>query len=110
MNEIQIIKIVLITVTISALFSSPSMNVAFALETNDVPKIYKNANEHFMQGEYEQAIELYNGILEISPTNTKSSLMKGIALSNLERHKSSILEFYNVNKQDPKNVYIGDGL
>ena len=104
MNEIQIIKIVLITVTISILFSSPSMNVAFALETNDVPKIYKKANEHFMQGEYEQAIELYNGILEISPTNTKSSLMKGIALSNLERHKSSILEFYNVNKQDPKNV------
>ena len=74
------------------------------LETKDVPKIYKKANEHFMQGEYEQAIELYDEILEISPTNTKSSLMKGIALSNLERHKSSILEFYNVNKQDPENV------
>ena len=104
MNETQIIKILLITVSISVLFSSPSMNAAFALETKDVPKIYKKANEHFMQGEYEQAIELYDEILEISPTNTKSSLMKGIALSNLERHKSSILEFYNVNKQDPENV------
>ena len=104
MNETQIIKILLITVSISVLFSSPSMNGAFALETKDVPKIYKKANEHFMQGEYEQAIELYDEILEISPTNTKSSLMKGIALSNLERHKSSILEFYNVNKQDPENV------
>ena len=104
MNETQIIKILLITVSISVLFSSPSMNGAFALETKDVPKIYKKANEHFMQGEYEQAIELYDEILEVSPTNTKSSLMKGIALSNLERHKSSILEFYNVNKQDPENV------
>ena len=104
MNKTQIIKILLITVSISVLFSSPSMNAAFALETKDVPKIYKKANEHFMQGEYEQAIELYDEILEVSPTNTKSSLMKGIALSNLERHKSSILEFYNVNKQDPENV------
>ena len=80
------------------------MNISLALETNDMPKAYKKANEHFMQGEYHQAIELYDEILEISPTNIKSSLMKGIALSNLERHKSSILEFYNINKQNPENV------
>ena len=30
MNETQIIKILLITVSISVLFSSPSMNAAFA--------------------------------------------------------------------------------
>jgi len=30
--------------------------------------------------------------------------MKGIALSNLDRHKSSILEFYNVYQQDPQNI------
>jgi len=104
MNRIEITKIALITGTILVLFLSPSMNISLALETNDVPKAYKQANEHFMKGEYHQAIELYDEILEISPTNTKSSLMKGIALSNLERHKSSILEFYNINKQDPENV------
>ena len=104
MNRIKITKIALITGTILVLFLSPSMNISLALETNDVPKAYKKANEHFMQGEYHQAIELYDEILEISPTNIKSSLMKGIALSNLERHKSSILEFYNINKQNPENV------
>ena len=104
MNRIEIIKIAVITGTISVLFLSPSMNTSFALETNDIPNVYKKANEHFMQGEYQQAIELYNEILEISPTDIKSSLMKGIALSNLERHKSSMLEFYNVNNQDPENV------
>ena len=104
MNRIEITKIALITGTILVLFLSPSMNISLALETNDVPKAYKKANEHFMQGEYHQAIELYDEILEISPTNIKSSLMKGIALSNLERHKSSILEFYNINKQNPENV------
>ena len=104
MNRIKITKIALITGTILVLFLSPSMNISLALETNDMPKAYKKANEHFMQGEYHQAIELYDEILEISPTNIKSSLMKGIALSNLERHKSSILEFYNINKQNPENV------
>jgi len=104
MNRIEITKIALITGTILVLFLSPSMNISLALETNDMPKAYKKANEHFMQGEYHQAIELYDEILEISPTNIKSSLMKGIALSNLERHKSSILEFYNINKQNPENV------
>ena len=85
MNRIEITKIALITGTILVLFLSPSMNISLALETNDMPKAYKKANEHFMQGEYHQAIELYDEILEISPTNIKSSLMKGIALSNLER-------------------------
>ena len=57
-----------------------------------------------MLGEYHQAIEIYDEILEISPTSKKTSLMKGIALSNLERHKGSILEFYNINQQDPQNI------
>ena len=57
-----------------------------------------------MSGEYHEAIELYDKILEISPSNAKTSLMKGIALDNLERHKASILEFYKVNQQDPKNI------
>ena len=57
-----------------------------------------------MSGEYHEAIELYDKILEIVPTNTKTSLMKAIALENLERHKASILEFYKVNQQEPENI------
>ena len=86
------------------LFLTPSINDSFAEGIRDVPNLYKKANEHFMIGEYHQAIELYDKILEISPTNTKTSLMKGIALENLERHKASILEFYKVNQQEPDNI------
>ena len=80
------------------------MSVSFAQGTNDLPNIYKRANDHFMLGDYHQAIELYNDILEISPDNKKTLLMKGIALSNLDRHKKSILEFYNVYQQEPENI------
>ncbi len=86
------------------LLFSPTMTMGFAQENKELPNMFKDANEHFMLGEYQQAIEIYDEILEISPTSKKTSLMKGIALSNLERHRSSILEFYNVNQQDPQNV------
>ena len=86
------------------LLLSTSIGDTYGEGIRDVPNLYKKANEHFMTGEYHEAIELYDKILEISPSNTKTSLMKGIALDNLERHKASILEFYKVNQQDPKNI------
>ena len=89
---------------IFVLFLTPSINESFAEGIRDVPNLYKKAKEYFMIGEYHEAIELYDKILEISPTNTKTSLMKGIALENLERHKASILEFYKVNQQEPDNI------
>ena len=94
----------LIISAVFVLFLSPSINDSFANETRDIPNLSKKANEHFMIGEYHQALELYDKILEISPTNVKISLMKGIALDNLERHKASILEFYKVKQHDPKNI------
>ena len=94
----------LIVSAVFVLFLSPSINDAFAEGIKDVPNLYKKANEHFMIGEYHEAIELYDKILEIVPTNTKTSLMKAIALENLERHKASILEFYKVNQQEPENI------
>jgi len=92
-----------LTLSMILLFS-PAMTTGFAQESKEIPIMYKKANEHFMLGEYQQAIEIYDEILDISPTNKKTSLMKGIALSNLERYKSSILEFYKVNQQDPQNI------
>jgi len=97
-------EVLVITGMIVVLFLSPVMSVSFAQGTNDISNLHKKANEHFMHGEYQQALELYDEILESSPTSKKISLMKGIALSNLERHKSSILEFYKVNQQDPQNI------
>jgi tetratricopeptide (TPR) repeat protein len=89
-------KFSLITGIVFVLFLSPLMSASFGQESSNLPNIYKKANEHFMLGNYHQAIELYDEILEISPEHKKTSLMKGIALSNLDRHKNSIIEFYNV--------------
>jgi len=86
------------------LLLSPTMTAGFAQENRDLTAMNKKANEHFMLGEYQQAISIYEEILEVSPNSEKTLLMKGIALSNLERHKSSILEFYKVIQQDPKNI------
>ena len=94
----------LIISAIFVLFLFPSINDSFAESIKDVPNLYKKANDHFMVGEYHEAIDLYDKILEISPTNTKTLLMKGIALENIERHKASILEFYKVNQQEPDNI------
>ena len=92
-----------VSVTLVLLLST-SIGDTYGEGIRDVPNLYEKANEHFMIGEYHEAIELYDKILEISPSNAKTSLMKGIALDNLERHKASILEFYKVNQQDPENI------
>ena len=102
MRESQKVIFVL-TFTVMLLFS-PTLTTGYAQESEELPAMYKKANDHFMLGEYHQAIEIYDEILDISPTSKKTLLMKGIALSNLERHKSSILEFYKVNQQDPQNI------
>ena len=63
----------LIASIIFGLFLFPSINDSFAEGIKDVPNLYKKANEHFMIGEYHEAIELYDKILEIVPTNTKTA-------------------------------------
>ena len=104
MNKSRFTNYSLIISAIFVLFLFPSISDSFAEGIKDVPNLYKKANDHFMIGEYHEAIDLYDKILEISPTNTKTLLMKGIALENLERHKASILEFYKVNQQEPDNI------
>ena len=105
-------KVILTLVVSIMLLFSPTITTGFAQEDIEIPSMYKKANDHFMLGEYHEAIEIYDEILEISPTSKKTLLMKGIALSNLERYKSSILEFYKVNQLDPQNVtaLVGLGL
>ena len=104
MYKNKFIKYSLVIAAVFVLFLSPSTNHSFAQGTNDLPNIYKRANDYFMLGDYHQAIELYNDILEISPDNKKTLLMKGIALSNLDWHKKSILQFYYVYQQEPENI------
>ena len=104
MQKNMLVRYSLVVSATLVLLLSTSIGDTYGEGIRDVPNLYEKANEHFMIGEYHEAIELYDKILEISPSNAKTSLMKGIALDNLERHKASILEFYKVNQQDPENI------
>ncbi len=86
------------------LFASSFVHYVEADESYQIPKMLNKATEHFMIGEYNQAIILYDEILKIEPNNTRALLMKGTALSNLDRHKHSILEFQKVLIIKPDNV------
>ena len=86
------------------LFSSSFTQIAKANDNLKIPEIFDDATQHFMIGEYNQAVILLDEVLEISPNYTKALLMKGVALSNLDRHKNSILEFNKVLIIQPDNL------
>ena len=79
-------------------------NSAIADIDTDLTVLYKIANEHLENGELHEAISIYDKILITSPENTEILLMKGIALSNLDRHKQSMKEFYKVLEKEPNNI------
>ena len=96
---------IVISMLFTALFTSPLIqSVSADDDIFDIPTLFGDATEHFMMGEYSQAIIIYNKILEISPDHTKTLLMKGVAESNQDRHKNSILTFKKVLQSDPENL------
>ena len=98
-------KPVLLASIISVMFFSSINSVAFADDTLDVGILHNQANTHLLNGELHVALELYDKILDISPNNIDAMIMKGITLSNLDRHKQSMKEFYNALEQEPKNIH-----
>ena len=56
MRESQKVIFVL-TFTVMLLFS-PTLATGYAQESKELPVMYKEANNHFMLGEYQQAIEI----------------------------------------------------
>lgn len=74
-------------------------------QTEDDPEIMFNlANNHFNNGEYKQAITIYDEILKIAPNNISTLKMKGIALSNLNDHSNSLKQFFKVLQYKPNDV------
>ena len=69
---------------------------AFAQTENDAELMFSQANKHFVNGEYKQAITIYDSILEIAPNNISTLKMKGIAQSNLDDHTKSLKQFFKV--------------
>jgi len=103
---------------------------ALAQDTDDRTKLFAKAQELFLKGEYENAIKIFDEILEIYPADSKIFEMKGLALSNLRLestlamqpqqnvsprdpsnfNKLSMLEFYKALEINPKSVLALNGI
>ena len=86
------------------LFSSFISVPAFSQTLGDPQIMFKQANEHFVKGEYNEAIVTYDNILEIAPNNISTLKMKAIALSNSGYHEKSLKEFFKILQYQPDDV------
>ena len=92
---------VLFLVLISLAITNES---AFAQTEKNPEVMFNLAKEHFINGEYEEAIIIYDEILEIAPNNISTLKMKGIVQSNLEKHPSSLKQFFKVLQHKPNDI------
>lgn len=92
------------------LVSSFSSFPVFAQTSEDAQIMFKQANGHFVKGEYNQAIVIYDDILEIVPDNISTLKMKAIALSNSGYHEKSLKEFFKILQYRPDDVIALTGM
>ena len=59
------------------------LGTAFAQTEEDPEIMFNIEKDHFVNGEYKEAIRIYDEILEIAPNNISTLKMKGIAENNL---------------------------
>jgi len=78
-------------------------NDAFAQTEKKINELLNDAKEHFQEGEYKQAITIYDQILEINPDSMATLKMKGVALSNIDYHTKSLKQFFKVLQNNPKD-------
>lgn len=102
--KVSMSKSIIFLAVSSVVFLSLGVNSQAETDISNISDLYQQANDHLVKGELRQAIFIYEKILEVSPDNTKTLLMKGIALSNLEQHKSSMKDFYGVLQKEPDNI------
>jgi len=122
-NTAKSFAIILLTFTLC-------IGLAYAEDMDELDKLYIEALEPFLKGEYEKSIQILDEILEIYPEDYKSFEMKGLALSNLRLestlamqpqqniaprdpsnlNKSSMLEFYKALEINPNSVLAMNGL
>ncbi|MFZ8922019.1 MAG: matrixin family metalloprotease [Nitrosopumilaceae archaeon] len=79
-------------------------------QTSEESKLYDNANESFRNGQYKEAIAIYDNILERIPENQATLRMKGIAHSNLGNHEESLRQFFMVLQFQPNDVVALTGM
>ncbi|MFB5610464.1 MAG: tetratricopeptide repeat protein [Nitrosopumilaceae archaeon] len=86
-------------------------------QESEAQELFQEAASHFKNGEYKEAIRIYDEILEISPNNISTLKMKGVSLSNLGQdenlinyHTDSLKQFYIVFQHNPNDVVALAGL
>jgi len=122
-NTIKLFTIFLLT---TVLF----VGSAFAQDMDERTRLLTEAMGPFLKGEYDEAIKIYDELLEIYPTDSKIFEFKGVALSNLRLestlatqlphnissrdqsnlNKLSMLEFYKALEINPKSVLALNGI
>ena len=122
-NTMKLLMIFLLTTVLFA-------GSAFAQDMDERTELFTKALESFLQGEYENAIKIYDEMLKTYPTDTKIFEMKGVALSNLRLestlamqpqqnvsprdesnlNKLSMLEFYKALEINPNSILALNGM
>ncbi len=82
---------------------------SFGQESNE-SKLFDEANELFANGQYAQAIVIYDKILEKFPNNSQTLKLKGIANSNLGNHQESLKQFFIVLQDNPNDTLALTGM
>ena len=75
----------------------------FAETEQELDVSFNQAEEYFQNGEYKQAIIIYDQILEIKPNHISTLNMKGIVYSNMEDYTKSLTQFFKVLQKNPND-------
>ena len=86
------------------LFSSTIIFENSFAQTKSAESMFNLAKIHFVNGEYKEAIIMYDEILENFPDNISTLKMKGIAQSNLNYHEKSLEQFFKILECNPNDV------
>ena len=97
------IKIVFYFLAIILFSSTIIFENSFA-QTKSAESMFNLAKIHFVNGEYKEAIIMYDEILENFPDNISTLKMKGIAQSNLNYHEKSLEQFFKILQYNPNDV------
>ena len=77
---------------------------AFAQTDESAKAMFGQAEVHFKNGQYKEAITIYDDILETYPNNISVLRMKGVAQSNMDEYASSLKQFFKVLQYSPNDV------
>jgi len=122
-NTVKLFTVILLTSTFF-------IGSVYAENMDERDKLFAEAFEPFLKGEYEKSIKIFDEMLEIYPEDHRIFEMKGIALSNLRLestlamqpqqntvsrdpsnlNKSSMLEFYKALEINPNSVLALNGM